>query len=82
MATSSERESGVFFRGGFLGLKTPVFVPKTAKKSSPFLSLVFSEFYFCYGAFLRRVLGNELRDLYWSWFCLVQGVRFCMDLLI
>ena len=27
-----------------------------------------AEFYFCYGTFLRRVLGNELRVLYWLCF--------------
>ena len=71
------------FVGKIFGPKIPCFSSrKRRKKSSPFLSLVFSEFYFCYGAFLRKVLGNELRVLYWSWFCLVQGVRFCMDLLI
>ena len=51
-----------------MGLKPLFFVPKTATKSSLFLRLVFSEFDFCYGAFFRRVLRSELRDLSWMWF--------------
>ena len=39
--------------------KCPLCGPKTAKKKVlPFLALVL-EFYFCYGAFFRRVLRNE-----------------------
>ena len=71
------------FWGGVLGPKMPFLRPENGekKRSSPFLRF-FSEFYFCYGTFLRRVLGNELRDLYWWCFCMVLGARFFMDLLI
>ena len=66
-ATNSE--SGVRSFGGFVRSLAHVLRPKSGgKKSSPFLSLAFSEFYFCYGAFLRRVLGIDLRDLCWVCF--------------
>ena len=72
---SSERESEVFSGRVFWAQRTSVFrVPKTATKSSLFLRLVFSEFDFCYGAFFRRVLRSELRDLSWMWF-VWSGVR-------
>ena len=49
-------------------LQNALFCPENGEgKSSPCLRF-FSEFYFCYGAFLRRVLGNELRVLYWRCF--------------
>ena len=47
---------------------------KRQKQSSPFLRF-FPEFYFCYGAFLRKVLGSELRELYWMCF---RWFRVCV----
>ena len=60
-----EWESGVF-GVVFLVTKMPVLRPENGKeKVLPVFSFFF---YFCYGAFSRRVLGNELRDLYWMCF--------------
>ena len=67
------------FCGGFLGPKTPFLRPENGeRKVLPFLALFFGVV-----LLLRivsgRVLGHELRVLYWRYFCLVEGVRFCMD---
>ena len=69
-----EWESGVFW-----GSKTPFFRPENGEwKVLPFLAFLFGVV-----LLLRivsgRVLGHELRVLYWRCFCSVLGVRFCMD---
>ena len=63
------------FLGWIFGPKMPLFASrKRQRQSSPFLRF-FPEFYFCYGAFLRRVLGSELRELYWMCF---RWFRVCV----
>ena len=63
------------FWGGFLGPKMPLLRPENGRdKVLPVLGF-FPEFYFCYGAFFRKVLGSELRELYWMCF---RWFRVCV----
>ena len=66
------------FLGRISGPEVPHFCfPKTALESSPFLSL-FREFYFGYAVVSWKILGQELRFLFWNCSWSVPGVRFCM----
>ena len=63
------------FWGGFLGPKMPLLRPENGRdKVLPVLGF-FPAFYFCYGAFFRKVLGSELRELYWMCF---RWFRVCV----
>ena len=79
---NSERGVRVFVGRSFFGQKCPFLRPENGEeKVLPDLGF-FRSSIFCYGAFLQRVLGSELRDLYWICFRGIRVCVFCMVLLI
>ena len=81
-----ETPRGCVLSGFFVGIRgqcCPFFSRIFSGRPSPFTLRFFRVLsilgFFAGGFFATRVLGHELRVLFWRRSCLTLGVRFCMD---